>query len=108
MDFRQTALLVVDMQNAFASKGGMLDLTGTDISGAPAVVKRVGELIAAARAAGLPVVYLQVGYKADLSDGGGPHSPNWHKELAIRTMNCRPERCKIRSRNRSILRVSYA
>ncbi|MGO4831702.1 pyrimidine utilization protein B, partial [Rhizobiaceae sp. 2RAB30] len=35
---RSTALVVVDMQNAFASKGGMFDLAGIDISGAaPAV-----------------------------------------------------------------------
>ena len=35
----------------------------------------------------MPVVYLQMGYKADLSDSGGPGSPNWHKELGIRMMN---------------------
>ena len=34
IDLRQTALIVVDMQNAFASKGGMFDLAGFDISGA--------------------------------------------------------------------------
>jgi len=30
----QTAIIVVDMQNAFASAGGMFDLAGFDISGA--------------------------------------------------------------------------
>ena len=38
IDPARTALVVVDMQNAFASKGGMFDLAGFDISGAPAVI----------------------------------------------------------------------
>ncbi len=79
------------MQNAFASKGGMLDLAGVDISGAPAVVQSIRGLLRAARRAGMLVVYLQVGYKPDLSDGGGEDSPNPRKELAIRLMRCKPE-----------------
>ncbi len=79
------------MQNAFASKNGMLDIAGADISGAPRVVGVIGQILAAARRSGMPVVYLQMGYQADLSDSGGPQSPNWHKELGIRLMNCRPE-----------------
>jgi len=91
IDFRQTAVVVVDMQNGFASKGGMLDIAGRDISGAAAVIECTGTLVAAARGAGIPVVYLQMGFKPDLSNSGGPASPNWHKELALRMMNCRPE-----------------
>ena len=91
VDFRRTAMVVVDMQNGFASKGGMLDIAGVDISGAPAVVQSIGTLLTAARGAGIPVVYLQMGFKPDLSNSGGPESPNWHKELALRLMNCRPE-----------------
>jgi len=91
IDFRQAAVVVVDMQNAFASKGGLLDIAGVDISGAEAVVRSVGKLLTAAHRAGIPVVYLQMGFKPDLSNSGGPESPNWHKELALRLMNCRPE-----------------
>ncbi len=91
VDLHQSAVVVVDMQNAFASKKGMLDIAGADISGAPRVVGVIGRILSAARAAGMPVVYLQMGYKPDLSDGGGPDSPNWYKELGIRLMNCRPE-----------------
>ncbi len=87
----QSALVVVDMQNAFASKGGMLDLAGHDISAAAAVVDINKKIIAAAREAGVKIVYLQVGYKPDLSDAGGPLSPNYHKELSLRTMRERPE-----------------
>jgi ureidoacrylate peracid hydrolase len=91
IDFQRSAVVVVDMQNGFASKGGMLDIAGLDISGAPAVVKSIGKIVTAARGAGIPIVYLQVGYKPDLSNSGGPESPNWHKELALRLMNGRPE-----------------
>ena len=87
----QSALIVVDMQNAFASKGGMLDLAGHDISAAASVVEVNKKIIAAAREAGVQIVYLQVGYKPDLSDSGGPLSPNYHKELSLRTMRERPE-----------------
>ena len=86
IDFSQAALVVVDMQNGFASKGGMLDIAGVDISGAPAVVTSIRVLIEASRSAGIPIVYLQMGFKPDLSNSGGPTSPNWHKELALRMM----------------------
>jgi ureidoacrylate peracid hydrolase len=91
IDPGKSAVVVVDMQNAFASKNGMLDIAGADLSGAQAVVRVISRILPAARRAGMPVVYLQMGYKADLSDSGGPESPNWHKELGIRLMNCRPE-----------------
>jgi ureidoacrylate peracid hydrolase len=91
VDLSKSAVVVVDMQNAFASKNGMLDIAGADISGAPHVVSVIDQLLSAARLARMPVVYLQMGYKLDLSDSGGPESPNWHKELGIRMMNCRPE-----------------
>ena len=91
VDFDRAAIVVVDMQNAFASKGGMLDIAGADLSDAQRVVRTVRDVLAEARRAGMPVVYLQMGYKPDLSNSGGPNSPNWHKELAMHLMNQRPE-----------------
>lgn len=91
VDFEKSAIVVVDMQNAFASKGGMLDVAGVDISGAPSVVEAIRGVLEAARSAGVPVVYLQMGYKPDLSNSGGPNSPNPRKELAMRLMHDRPE-----------------
>jgi ureidoacrylate peracid hydrolase len=91
VDFEKSAIVVVDMQNAFASRGGMLDLAGVDLSDASRVVGVIRATIDAARAVALPVVYLQMGYKPDLSNSGGPTSPNWHKELAIHLMHTRPE-----------------
>jgi ureidoacrylate peracid hydrolase len=91
IDLGKAAVVVVDMQNAFASKGGMLDIAGVDISGAAQVVRSIKEIVDAGRGAGIPVVFLQMGYKPDLSNSGGPGSPNYHKELAMHLMNCRPE-----------------
>jgi ureidoacrylate peracid hydrolase len=91
VDLRKAAVVVVDMQNAFASKGGTLDIAGADISDAPRVVRSVKTILDAARQASVPVVYLQMGYKPDLSNSGGPNSPNWHKELAMSLMNSRSE-----------------
>jgi len=91
LDPAHTALIVVDMQNAFASKGGMFDLAGHDISGAGPVVALHKRLLPAVRAAGVQVIYLQMSFKPDLSDAGGPASPAYHKELALRMMRERPE-----------------
>lgn len=91
VDLARSAVLVVDMQNAFASKGGTLDLDGVDLAGAPRVISSIRQLLDAARNAGLPVVYLQTGYKRDLSNAGGALSPNPRKETAMRLMCSRPD-----------------
>jgi ureidoacrylate peracid hydrolase len=83
IDLRSTAVVVVDMQNAFVAKGGLFDLAGMDISRAGQVIGVAREVVERARMAGLRIVYLQMGYKVDLSNSGGPDSPNWHKELAL-------------------------
>jgi ureidoacrylate peracid hydrolase len=79
------------MQNAFATKGGMFDLSGLDISGAQHVIAVVKEVLDHARRVGMKVVYLQMGYDAGLTNSGGPESPNPHKELALLLMKKRPE-----------------
>jgi ureidoacrylate peracid hydrolase len=91
IDPKKAAVMVVDMQNAFATPGGLLDLAGHDISGAPAVVNTIRSVLEAARAGGVTIVYLQTGYKPDLSNGGGDTSPNPRKETALCLMRARPE-----------------
>src|SRR2546426_12650778 len=83
VELTKSAVVVVDMQNAFASKGGMLDIAGADISDAPRVVGSIKTVVHAARQAGVPVVYVQMGYKPDLSNSGGPKSPKLDKELGM-------------------------
>jgi ureidoacrylate peracid hydrolase len=91
LDLDRTALVVVDMQNAFASPGGMLDLAGIDVRPARDVIANVRMVIEAARRSGLPVVYLTIGYPPDLSTAGGIDSPNPEKEMALCLMRDRPE-----------------
>ncbi|MFQ5911793.1 MAG: cysteine hydrolase family protein [Nitrospinota bacterium] len=91
IDLEKTALIVVDIQNAFAKKGGMFDLAEFDISGAAPIIEVNRRILPAAREAGVKVIYLQMTYKPDLSDGGGPLSPNYHKELGLIMMRNRPE-----------------
>src|SRR5581483_7647787 len=87
----ETALIVVDMQNAYASQGGYLDLAGFDIEGAAGVIDRIALTIEAARRAGVQVVFFQNGWDPDYAEAGGPGSPNWWKSNALKTMRERPE-----------------
>jgi ureidoacrylate peracid hydrolase len=87
----ETALVVVDMQNAYASLGGYLDLAGFDVSSTGPVIANIRRALTAARAAGMPVVFFQNGWDADYVEAGGPGSPNWHKSNALKTMRQRPE-----------------
>jgi len=91
IDFAKSAVVIVDMQNAFASKGGTLDLAGADLTEAPRVVRAIWGVLDAARAAGIAVVHLQMGYKPDLSNAGGKRSPNYYKETAMHLMCSKPE-----------------
>ena len=88
---QETALIIVDMQNAYASLGGYVDSAGFDISGAQGTIANIARTIAAARAAGMLVVFLQNGWDAAYVEAGGPGSPNWHKSNALKTMRARPE-----------------
>ncbi|KKW67909.1 amidohydrolase [Lampropedia cohaerens] len=86
-----TALIVVDMQNAYASLGGYVDQAGFDISGAQGTIGHIQRAIEAARAAGVLVVFLQNGWDAGYVEAGGPGSPNWHKSNALKTMRAKPD-----------------
>src|SRR5438045_9669923 len=82
---RETALIVVDMQNAYASPGGYLDLAGFDIEGAAAVIEKIAVTVEAARRAGVQVVFFQNGWDPDYVEAGGEGSPNWCTSNALRT-----------------------
>jgi ureidoacrylate peracid hydrolase len=53
------ALIVIDFQNGFASKGGSYDLLGMDTSQYEAIVPKIRELITRCRNAAIPVFYTQ-------------------------------------------------
>jgi nicotinamidase-related amidase len=60
VDPAHTALLVVDMQRDFCTPGGAFDKLGVDISMYPPMVPRLARLADGARAAGVPVFYIQM------------------------------------------------
>lgn len=66
----RTALIVVDMQNAFCTDEGSIAKIGLDITMLKAAVQPCRKLIEGARAAGVPVIYTRFIYRADYADGG--------------------------------------
>ncbi len=83
-DTAKTAVIVVDMHNDFGSKGGILDLAGVNISGIQKAVGPTASVLAAARRAGVKIIYLKMGYMPDLSDLGAPDSVNRVRHLRLR------------------------
>lgn len=88
---QQSALIVVDMQNAYASQGGYLDLAGFDVSATRPVIDNINTAVAAARTAGMLIIWFQNGWDDQYVEAGGPGSPNYHKSNALKTMRQRPE-----------------
>ena len=64
LDPAMTAVIVVDMQNDFGSKGGMFDRAGIDISGIQKAVGPTVKVLAAARKMGIKIIYLKMGVQA--------------------------------------------
>src|SRR5881392_201564 len=102
IDPAHTAVIVVDMENDFAAKGGMFDRAGVDVSGAQKAIGPTAKVLAAARQAGLKIVYLKMGYRPDLSDLGATDSVNRARHLKfgvgqkIQTPDGRESRLLIR------------
>jgi ureidoacrylate peracid hydrolase len=53
------------------------------ISGLHAAAAPTARVLAAARSAGLQIVYLKMAFRTDLSDAGSPDAPNWLKHLPM-------------------------
>jgi nicotinamidase-related amidase len=60
VDARHTALIVVDMQNDFCKSGWAFDRLGIDLSMYPPMISRLLGLLEGARAASVPVIYIQM------------------------------------------------
>lgn len=80
IDLLSTAVMVIDMQNAFVSKGGFFDLTATDISHSRNIIQPVKHVCEAARAKQMKVIYVVFHYSPDLREMGNAGQPSWHKE----------------------------
>jgi ureidoacrylate peracid hydrolase len=85
VDLSRTALIVVDMQNDFGADGGMFDRAGIDIAPIKAIVPGIARVIAAAREAEVPIIFLRQQHDPDLLSTGGPGAPHFikHQRMAI-------------------------
>jgi ureidoacrylate peracid hydrolase len=79
-----TAVIVVDMQNDFGHPNGMFGTAGIDLTGIRATIEPTASVLDAARANAMPVVFLKMAFKPDLSDSGSPSAPNWLKHLPMK------------------------
>jgi ureidoacrylate peracid hydrolase len=91
IDILKTAVIVVDMQNAFVTRGGYFDLVGYDLSGVERIIDPCKKIITAARQKGARIIYFQMGCSADLSDRGPADSPYNLKAKGLRMIRQRPE-----------------
>lgn len=98
IDTAKTAVIVVDMQNDFGTKGGSFDRAGIDISGIQKAVGPTTRVLTSARQVGIKIVYLKMGYRPDLSDLGAPDSVNRvrHQRLGVGTTIDAPDGRKSR------------
>lgn len=79
----RSAVIVVDMQHDFGSKGGMFDRAGIDISMIQSAIDPTAKVLAAARQAGIQIIYLKMGFRPDLSDLGDPDAPNRIRHMRL-------------------------
>ncbi|MDQ3850796.1 MAG: cysteine hydrolase [Actinomycetota bacterium] len=85
LDPAATAAIVVDMQNDFGAERGMFHRAGIPISGIQAAVAPTARTLAAARRAGIQIVYLKMEFEPDLSNAGHPDAANFldHRRLGL-------------------------
>ncbi len=69
VDPTHAGLLIVDVQNDFCAEGGAMHAEGRDLALVQAMVPRLVRLLDAARAAGVPCVWIRNVYNTD---------PNWY------------------------------
>ena len=65
VDLNTSALLVVDMQNDFCSRGGWFDSLGAPVSGFTKLYEPIGRVTKALRACRVPIVWVSWGVRAD-------------------------------------------
>lgn len=93
LDTASCAVIVIDMQNDFGTEGGMFHRAGIDISMIQRAVEPTRKTLVAAREIGIPVIYLKMGFKRDLSDAGPVDSPNYsrHQLLGVGSVVLAPD-----------------
>lgn len=91
IDLKRTAVIVIDMTNAFVKKGCFFDLLGVDISRCEKSIEPVNRVIKSARAKGCKIIHILHRYSPNLDNTGGPDSLNRTKEASLRILREHPE-----------------
>jgi ureidoacrylate peracid hydrolase len=89
IDLSRLAVLVIDVQNAFVSKGGMYDIWGALTPAVSNVVRPIKTIVEAARLKGVRVIYVAHILYPDAREVG-PNCPFWHKRV-LKSYRERPE-----------------
>src|ERR687885_1255152 len=84
MDLSRTAVIVVDMQNDFATEGGAFARAGLNIVPVQNIIAPTARVLAAAHDTGMKVIYLKMAFRPDLSDVGAADSKNWSLHTLLR------------------------
>jgi ureidoacrylate peracid hydrolase len=92
LDLDRTAVIVVDMQNTFAEKGGLFDVAGiSDIPRIKKVIPPCKEVIDSARRKNCTIIYLQQHFDLAIPDKEKEQSPVWQKSRALKYLSAHPE-----------------
>mgnify|MGYP000235726688 CR=1 FL=1 len=91
IDAQLTTVMVIDMQNATVSRGGMFDLLGFDVSRNQKTIGPIKSLITALRAKGCKVIYTVHQYSSDFREIGDPDSVLWVRSGTVLSYHQHPE-----------------
>lgn len=83
IDPERTAVLVIDMQNAFVKPGGYLDIAGKDLTAVRKTIQPCRKIIQKARTKGILVVYITMVHRLEQMDTGADGSPHVLKSGAM-------------------------
>ncbi len=79
IDLTRTAIMVIDMQNTFITKGGMFDIKGENTELHRKIIEPTNSIIQVARTRGCKIVFTRQIFSPDLRETGGPESVHWNR-----------------------------
>jgi len=91
IDVSKTAILVVDMQNAFVRQGGYFDIIGHDVSATGRIIGPCRKIVSTGRQKGIRIIYMQMEYSPEWIDKVEPSYPARYKSKALSLLRQNPE-----------------
>ena len=102
INIKRTAVIVVDMQNAFVKEGGLFHRWGMDVLANQTIIAPIKQVSRCSKGAGLKVIYIAHRYSPDLREGGNPVSVNQIRSVSLRYYREFPE-----MKDKSIIRDTW-